>query len=99
MKFKKGDKVIVITGKHKGTKTSIKKVVGTRVVVEGVAKIKRHQKARRTTEKGTIVEKESSIHASNIMFLDPSTDKQTRVGKRTVNEKRVRFAKKSGKEI
>jgi large subunit ribosomal protein L24 len=64
--IKKGDKVIVLTGKDKGAKGDILKVMGDRVVVSGVAKIKRHMKPKNRNEKGSIVEKESSIHISNV---------------------------------
>lgn len=101
MKIKKGDKVIVIAGKYKGEKGAVLKVLGAanRLVVEGVAKVKKHKRARRTSEAGTVVETEASVHASNVMVLDPKGGTRTRVGKKKVGEKTVRFAKKSGQEL
>jgi large subunit ribosomal protein L24 len=101
MKLKKGDNVIVISGKNKGQKGKIMLVNKTteRVVVDGVNKTKRHIKPRSKTEKGSTVEKEAPLHVSNVMLIDPKTDKGTRVGKKTVDGKNVRFAKKSGNEI
>ncbi|HSE56962.1 MAG TPA: 50S ribosomal protein L24 [Candidatus Paceibacterota bacterium] len=101
MKMKKGDKVIVITGKQKGEKGTITKVLGesNRVVVEGIAKAKVHQKARRSTESGSIIERERSVHTSNVMLVDPKSGSRTRVGKKKVGEKWQRFAKKSGQEL
>ncbi len=101
MKMKKGDKVIVIAGKHKGARGSITKVLAAanRVVVEGVAKVKHHQKPRKQNESGSVVEREASVHASNVMLIDGKTDKQTRVGSKRVGEKKVRIARKSEQEI
>lgn len=99
MKIKKGDNVIVIAGKHKGAQGKIATVAGTRVIIDGVNKIKHHIKPKSRSEKGQIVEKEGSIHASNVMFFDEKSSKQSRLGKHLVGEKMVRFSKKSGNEI
>ncbi len=101
MKIKKGDKIIVITGKYQGEKGTVLKVLtaANRVLVEGIGKVKKHKRARRTSESGTVVEVESSVHASNIMVLDPKGGTRTRIGKKKVGEKMVRFAKKSGQEL
>ncbi len=100
MKLRKGDNIIVIAGKDKGTKASIKKVLPSgRLVVDGVAKIKRHQKSRRRNESGQIIERESSIHSSNVLLVDAKSGKGTRVGKKLVGEKWVRVAKKSGEQV
>ncbi len=99
MKLKKNDNVIVISGKHKGAKGKISKIVGSRVLVDGVNKIKFHAKAKSKKEKGSIVEREASLHASNVMLVDSKTGKGTRVGKRMSGDKMVRFAKKSSEEI
>ena len=71
MKVKKGDNVIVITGKSKGQTGKISKVLiaQNRIIIEGVNKTKRHVKPRATGEKGTTIEKESSIHASNVKLV------------------------------
>ena len=79
MKLKKGDNVIVIAGKNKGQTgkiISVQTATG-RILIDGVNKTKRHMKPRTTTEKGTTVEKESPIHASNAMLVD-SKGKGTR---------------------
>ncbi|MDB5188578.1 MAG: hypothetical protein JWM92_176 [Candidatus Nomurabacteria bacterium] len=72
MKVKKGDNVIVISGKTKGQKGKILSVNRTteRVIVEGVNKTKRHIKPRSKTEKGSTVEREAAMHASNVKVID-----------------------------
>ena len=101
MNLKKGDKVVVIAGKDKGKQGSILEVLKNenRVVVEGVNMVKKHIKAN-GEQSGSIVEKEASIHASNVMILDPKTKKPTRIG-HTTNKagKKVRFAKKSNENL
>ena len=101
MNFKKGDKVVVIAGKDKGKEGNILAVLRdeNRVVVEGVNIVKKHLKANGENA-GSIVEREASIHASNVMMLDPKTNKPTRIG-HTTNKagKKVRFAKKSNENL
>lgn len=103
-KLKKGDEVIVIAGKDKGKKGSILRVVTdtNRLVVSGVNMVKRHQKADRANA-GGIVMKESTIHASNVMLVDPKEGKPSRVGFKLVGkgeeQKKVRFAKRSGEVV
>ena len=101
MHVKKGDNVIVIAGKNKGQKGTIKKVLADsgRVVVEGVNKVKKNIKPRTKDKKGTTVEIEASINASNVMIVDPKGGKRSRVGYKHVGDKKVRIAKKSGQEI
>jgi large subunit ribosomal protein L24 len=98
--LKTGDEVIVIAGKEKGKTGKISSVVtkSNRVVVEGLNMVKRHMKASMASEAG-IVNKEASMHASNVMLKDPETGKPTRVGQKVENGKKVRFAKKSGKVL
>ena len=81
MKLKKGDTVVVISGKHKGTRGKVLKVLldRDRVVVEGVGRVKRHQKPTQKTPQGGIIEKDSPIHVSKVMLIDGKTDKPTRV--------------------
>lgn len=101
MKLKKGDDVIVISGKEKGKKGKIVKVIpeDRRVIIGGINKMKRHTKPSREGA-GGIVEKEASIHASNVMLLDPKSGKGTRVGYKTLADgKKVRVARKSGEVI
>lgn len=101
MKIKKGDNVIVVSGKHKGQKGSVVKTLPevNRVVVGGVNKIKRHQKPKTRNEKGSIVEIEAPLHVSNVMVVDPKSGKGTRIGKKKVGDAYVRIAKKSGQEL
>jgi large subunit ribosomal protein L24 len=101
MKLKKGDNVIVIAGKNKGQKGKIAAVhtATGRIIVDGVNKTKRHIKPKSKTEKGTTVEREAAFHASNVMLLDEKTGKGTRIGKKVVDGKNVRYAKTSGAVI
>ncbi len=101
LRIKKGDEVIVITGKDKGKKGSVLKVVPStrRVLVQGVNMIKRHTRPT-STGPGGIVEKEAMLDISNIAHIDPKLDKPTRVGYRVLeNGRKVRFAKLSGEVI
>ncbi len=98
LKIKKGDDVIVIAGKDKGKKGSVLSVIrdNDRVVVAGVNMIKRHQRAG-AGGPGGIVEKEASLHISNVALVDPKEGKATRVGYKTLNDgKKVRVARRSG---
>ena len=101
LKIKKGDKVVVITGRDKGKVGEVKKVFpdDNRVIVDGVNMIKRHTKPS-AGNAGGIVEKEASIHVSNVAYVDPKTDKPTRIGYRKLDDgRKVRFAKRSGEVI
>lgn len=101
MKLKKGDNVIVIAGKDKGKKGKIVKVipVSNKVVVEGLNILKKHQRPRKSNEKGQVIKIAMPIHASNVMIIDPKTEKGSRIGKKKVGENMVRIAKKSNQEI
>ncbi len=101
MKIKKGDTVIVNTGKDKGKKGEVLKTMPTksRVFVQGVNVVKKHTKPTQLSA-GGIVEKELSIHISNVSLADPKEDKPTRVGYKTLeNGKKVRVAKRSGETL
>lgn len=101
MKLKKGDKVIVITGKDKGKKgviTASFPALG-RVVVEGINIAKKSQKPTTKHGKGEVVERAMPIQASNVMLLDPKKGVQTRIAIKNIAGKNVRIAKKSGQEI
>ena len=101
LKIKKGDKVVVITGRDKGKTGEVKQVLPSenRVVVDGVNMVKRHT-APSAGNAGGIVEKEASIHLSNVAYVDPKTDKPTRIGYKTLDDgRKVRFAKRSGEII
>lgn len=101
MHIKKGDKVIVITGKDKGKTGTVIEALPKRdrVVVEGVNIVKKHQKPTQMNPEGGITESEAAIHVSNVMLLDPKTNKPTRVGTKIEDGKKVRVAKKSGEII
>ena len=101
MFIKTGDKVRVIAGKDKGKEGSVKKIlaVENRVVVEGINKIKKHQKPNNANPNGGVIDTEAPINASNVMLIDPSTNEPTRVGYKFVDGKKVRVAKKSGKTL
>lgn len=97
-KIKKGDNVVVLSGKDKGrTGTVIEMVTKTdRAVVQGINMVKRHQRQSQTTE-GGIVAKEAPIHISNLALADPKDGKATRVGIRINDDgTKVRYAKRSG---
>ncbi|MCP2670475.1 50S ribosomal protein L24 [Maricaulaceae bacterium EIL42A08] len=99
-KIKKGDKVIVLSGKDKGKTGEVSKVLPKedRVVVSGVNTVKRHQRPTQTTP-GGIEEKDAPIHISNVALVDPKTGEPTRVGFKVEGDKKVRVAKKSGEVI
>ena len=100
-KFKKGDKVIVMTGRDKGKNGEILRVFPKdgRVIVQGVNKVKRHTRPTNTTS-GGIIEKEGTIDVSNLSHLDPKDNAPTRVGIKFLEDgRKVRFAKRSGEVI
>lgn len=101
MKLKKGDNVIIITGKDKGKKGKIVRVLvaQNKVIVEGANMSKKHQRPRKSGEKGSMVDMAMPLHASNVMMLDPKGGKQTRLGKKKVGNTMVRVARKSNQEI
>lgn len=100
LKIKKGDKVIVIAGRDKGKQGEVISTIPSenRAVVSGVNVVKRHQK-QTAGQEGGIVAKSLPIHVSNLALRDPKDGKPTRVGYKTVGEKKVRFAKRSGEVI
>lgn len=100
--IKKGDTVVVITGIYKGQKGRVLEVIrkSERAIVEGVNMMKKHTKPNSNYPQGGIIEKESSIHISNLMLVDPKTGEPTRIGRRYDDKgKLVRYSKKSGEEI
>ena len=100
-KIKKGDQLIVLAGKYKGQKGEILRMVidTDRAIVSGVNVAKRHERASHLGA-GGIVDKEQSIHVSNLALVDPKSGKATRVGyKKLDNGEKVRFAKQSGEMI
>ena len=100
-KIKKGDKVVVLTGRDKGRSGEVIEVrpSESRALVRGVNMVKRHQKQTPQRE-GGIISKEAPIHLSNIAVADPKSGKPTRVGFKIMNDgRKVRVAKHSGVEI
>ncbi|MBA4749325.1 MAG: 50S ribosomal protein L24 [Alphaproteobacteria bacterium] len=101
LRVKRGDTVMVISGKDRGTVGEILSVdpQKLRLVVKGVNIVKRHQKPSATSA-GGIVTSERSIHVSNVMHVDPKTKAPTRVGYKFLEDgRKVRIAKKSGEQI
>ena len=99
-KIRKGDKVVVLSGKDKGRTGEVLRVMpkDDKAVVRGVNQVRRHQKQSQSQEGGIIV-KEAPIHLSNLAIADPKDGKPTRVGFRVDGDKKVRFAKRSGEVI
>ncbi|MGF1626681.1 MAG: 50S ribosomal protein L24 [Alphaproteobacteria bacterium] len=100
-KIKKGDQVVVTTGRDKGKKGQVVRVDrdNHRVLVSGVNMVKRHQRPTAGST-GGIIEKEAALHISNVAIVDPKTSQPTRVGLRTLEDgRKVRFAKRSGEII
>lgn len=98
MKIKKGDNIIVIAGKDKGSEGKVLRVFPreSRAIVEGINMKKKHTRARRAGAKGQIVSFASPVHISNISVKDPKTGKPTRIGFGMEKGNKVRIAKKSG---
>lgn len=100
-KVKKGDKVVVITGKDKGKSGEVLEVIPStnRVRVQGVNMVKRHTRPTQFAA-GGIIEKEAPVHVSNVAHIDPKSNEPTRVGIRVLEDgRKVRFAKRSGEVI
>ncbi|MFT5179934.1 MAG: large subunit ribosomal protein L24 [Candidatus Paceibacteria bacterium] len=99
MKIKKGDNVIVLSGKDKGKKGKVLKAIphDEKVIVEGVSIVKKHQRATTQGGKGETIEKTMPIHVSNVALLDG--DKPTRVGYKIEEGKKIRISKRSGKAV
>lgn len=102
MKIKKGDLVEVISGKDKGKRGKVLRVIPkeNKVIVENVNMVKRHQRPIPQLREGGIIEREAPIYASKVMVVCPACDKRTRVGyKFTEDGKKVRYCKKCGEII
>ena len=99
-KIKKGDRVIVLTGKEKGREGRVLKVMPKeqRLVVEGLNIVQRHTRATQADPQGGIKNKEAAIHVSNVAIVD-SNGKPTRVGFRVDGDKKVRVAKTTGEVL
>ena len=101
-KIKKGDEVIVITGRDKGKRGAVSRVVDIEhVLVDGVNRVKKHQRPNpQKNQQGGIIEKDMPLHVSNIAIFNPATKKADRVGIKVLADgKRVRFFKSNGEVI
>ncbi len=100
-KIKKGDRVVVLTGKDKGRQGQVLQVMpkDNRVLVSGINMVKRHTKPSQGDPQGGIKNKEASLHISNVAFYDTKSGGASRVGFRVDGDKKVRVAKKSGEVI
>ena len=100
LKIKKGDNVVVISGRDRGRSGEVLRVFPEerRLIVQGVHMARRHTKAR-MGDPGGIVDKELTIHVSNVAHVDPKDGKATRIGYQMIGEKKVRVARRSGEVI
>jgi large subunit ribosomal protein L24 len=100
-RVRKGDMVVVIAGKDKGKRGKVLRILTKkdRVVIERVAMVKRHTKPTQKQPQGGIIEKEGSVHISNVMLLDPGSDKPTRVKVKLEDDGTRRRVGKSGTVI
>lgn len=100
-KIKKGDEVIIIAGKDKGKRGTVRTVIKDKVIVEGINLVKKHTRANPNAGiQGGIVSKEMPIHRSNVMLYDPSKKKRSRVGIRTLKDgQRMRYFKASNEAV
>jgi len=99
---RKGDTVVVVAGKERGKRGRVLRVIPdkNRVVVERINMIKKHQRPTQKLRQGGIIEREGAIHLSNVMLVDPTSGKPTRIGMRALgDDKKVRVARKSGEII
>lgn len=100
-KIVKGDEVLVIAGRNKGERGTVREYIvdADRVVIEGVNLVKKHRKQSQARQAG-IIEVEAPLHVSNVMLVEPGTDEPTRVGVRKNSDgKNERFSKKTGNTI
>ncbi|MCS7165549.1 MAG: 50S ribosomal protein L24 [Candidatus Calescibacterium sp.] len=104
MKLKKGDKVLVISGKYKGEVGKVIKIIKDRAIVQGINRVKKHVKSLNPEQKKpTIVQVERPIHVSNLMIIDSTDNKPTRVGYKFIEKDgkkvKIRVSKRTGQEI
>jgi len=100
--IKKGDTVFVNSGEDKGRQGRVLEVIrkSDRALVEGINLVSKHTKPNAKSPQGGIIKKEAPVHVSNLMLVDPSTGKPTRIGRKMTDDNRlVRYSKKSGEEI
>ncbi len=101
MKIKKNDTVIVIAGKDKGKTGMVRAVFpkDNKVLVVGINRVMRHMKPSQADPQGGRRQIEAPIHASNVALVDPKDNKATRIGFKTIKDRKVRFARRSGEVI
>ena len=101
MKIRKGDTVLIISGKDRGKKGKVLRALPEKrkIVVEGVGLVTRHQRAKKTGEKGQIVEMPLAIDVSNAKLICPKCGKAARIGYKIVEGKKFRICKKCKKEV
>ncbi len=101
MKIKKGDEVLVISGKYKGKKGKVMKVISRekKVIVEGVNIMKKHVRPKKEGEKGEVVHRPAPMYISKVKLVCPKCKKPTRVGYKVEGGKKYRICKKCGSEI
>jgi large subunit ribosomal protein L24 len=101
MKIRKGDKILVITGKDKGRESTVVRVLPkeSKVVIDGVNIKKKTERSKKKAGKGQIIDKALPIHISNVMLIDPKSKKRTRAGFEIKAGKKTRIARKSGSAI
>jgi len=100
--IKKGNTVFVNAGENKGRQGRVLEVIrkSDRALVEGINLVSKHTKPNAKSPQGGIIKKEAPVHISNLMLVDPSTGKPTRIGRKLTDDNRlVRYSKKSGEEI
>ena len=100
-RIKRGDRVVVISGRDRGRQGEVLRVLRKedRLIVQGVNVVKRHQRPA-AGHPGGIIDKEAAIHVSNVAHVDPTSSKPTRIGYKTLDDgRKVRFAKRSGEII
>lgn len=100
-KIKRGDKIIIITGKDRNKTGVVERVIpdANRAIVTGLNMVKKHLKRSQKYPQGGIIDKESSIHLSNLMLLDPNKGKPTRVGYRIEGKTKIRIGKISNENL
>ncbi len=101
MHIKKGDTVYVNAGNDKGKTGKVLEVITSkdRAIVEGVNIVSKHTKPNPKFPQGGIIKREASVHVSNLQLIDPKSGEPTRIGRKFVDGKKIRYAKKSGEEI
>ena len=99
--IKKGDTVFINTGEYKGQQGRVLEVIrkNNRAIVEGINLVSKHTKPNAKSPQGGILKKEGPVHISNLMLVDASTGKPTRIRKKVSKDKPVRKSKKTGEEI